>query len=119
VRALARLWHEHRVLTLAFATAAALLAFFLVRTLVFWVYWSDPAHREVTLEGWMTPGYVARAWDVDRSVMLEFFGPPSDDRNRRTLSEIAAARGQSLTELEAEIMAVIQDAKARERTAGE
>ncbi len=114
MKAIGLLWRDHRALAVAFAAATVVLAFFLVRSLVFWVYWSDPAHREVRLEGWMTPGYVARAWGVDRDAVMELLGPPPSDGSRPTLAEIAAARGQSFAEFEAQVMAMIRTAKTRE-----
>lgn len=109
---LARLWHEHRLALLVFVAAAAMALFFGVRTAVFWVYWSDPAHRDMAIEGWMTPGYVARSWQVEREVVGEALGLAPGTGGRLTLAEIAAARDVSLDEIEAGLMAAVAAARA-------
>ncbi len=110
--ALRRLWTEHRLLTLAFGLALALTLVFAARTVAFWVYWNDPARQEMAIEGWMTPGFVAHSWQVDRRVVGDALGlePGSP---RQTLAEIAAARGVPLAEIEAEVMAAIRAARAQ------
>ncbi len=110
----ARLWHEHRLVLLAFAAALAVTLFFLVRTAVFWVYWSDPARRDLAIEGWMTPGYVAQSWQVERELVGAVLGLEPGEARGRTLGEIAAARGVPLAELEAELMAAIAEARLGE-----
>ena len=99
-------------MTFGFAAAVLLMVFFAVRTVVFWAHWTDPEMRNLALEGWMTPGFVARSWHVDRGRLSEGLG--LDPRGgRQTLSEIAAARGIPLDELEREIMAIIIADKVR------
>jgi hypothetical protein len=110
--ALARLWREHRLVLLAFAAALAVTLFFAVRTAVFWVYWSDPARRDLALQGWMTPGYVAQSWQVDRAMVAGVLELGPGEARGRTLQEIADVRGVPLAELEAELMAAIAEARA-------
>ncbi|MDH3264748.1 MAG: hypothetical protein OEM24_12215 [Paracoccaceae bacterium] len=112
--AFARLWRDHRLVLLAFAAALAVTLFFAVRTAVFWVYWSDPARRDRAIEGWMTPGYVAQSWQVDREVVSAALGLEPGVARGRTLREIAAAQGVPLAELEAALMAAIAGARAGE-----
>ena len=69
-----RLWREHRLVFLAFVAALALTALFTIRAAVFAVYWTDPAHRDQAIEGWMTPRYVAHSWDLPRDVVGEALG---------------------------------------------
>lgn len=110
--ALGRLWREHRLVLLAFAAAVAVTLFFALRTAVFWIYWSDPARRDLAIEGWMTPGYVARSWRVEGAVIAEALGLGPGEAHGRTLGEIAAARGVPLAELEAAVAAAIAAARA-------
>ena len=112
--ALGRLWREHRLVLLAFAAALAVTLFFTVRTAVFWVYWSDPARRDLAIESWMTPGYVAQSWQVEREVVGAALGLDPGEARGRTLEEIAAARGVTLAELEAALMAAIAEARTGE-----
>lgn len=110
--ALARLWREHRTALMLFAAALAATLFFAARTALFWAYWADPARRDLAIEGWMTPGYVAQSWDVGREVVGEALGLVPGEGPRLTLEEIAAARGVPLAEIEAELMAAIDAARA-------
>lgn len=112
---LGRLWREHRLLAAGFALALVATVVFAVRTAVFWVYWSDPAHRDQGLEGWMTPRYVAHSWGVDRDVVGGALGLAPGGGPRMTLAEIAADRGVPLAELEADLMAAIEAARKAAR----
>ena len=107
-----RLWRRHRRLAIAFLLAGALTAFFAARLVSSWIYWSDPAHRDVDVAGWMTPRYVAHSWrlppdlvaatlDLDRSA-----GPPP------TFSDLAAERGVTVEDLAARIEAAAEAHRA-------
>jgi hypothetical protein len=100
---IARLWREHRVLLVAFVAAVLLAVFFGARAIWFAVYWADPAHRDQAPKGWMTPGYVARSWDVPREVMAEALGIDPEPGRHRTLADIARARGVTVEALAEEI----------------
>lgn len=77
-----RLW-QNRLLVAAFALAAAATLFFAVRLVVFTLYWSDPTHREIHVEPWMTVGYVARSWGLKPQDLNTALGlPPSAGRPR-------------------------------------
>ena len=90
------LWREHRIALMAFLVAIAVTLFFAARFVAFTLYWSDPAHRNQAPEGWMTPGYVARSWQVPREdLFLELDLPTKPDRPR-PLADIAAERGVPL-----------------------
>lgn len=102
---LIRLWRTHPVLSTAFLAAIALTAFFLVRLVVFSIYWSDPAHRDQAIEPWMTPRYVANSWDLPPEVLTKALGVTLEPRRRITLGEISALTGIGLDELDARIRA--------------
>ncbi len=105
--ALARLWRRHPLALTAFVAAAALALFFLGRTVFFIAYWSDPAQRDRAIEGWMTPGYVARSWHVPREVVGAALGLEPGSGQRQTLDQIARARGIPVEQLVAELTAAV------------
>lgn len=71
-----RLWAASPIATALLAIALAAAGVFGVRMAVWSVYWSEPAHHEQALAGWMTPGYVAHSWKVPREVVLEALHAP-------------------------------------------
>ena len=106
------LWREHRLLFLAFAVALALAVLFAGRTTVYYIYWAN--HRDAPLQGWMTIGYVAHSYSVDRDELRQALGLDSPDRDRRTLTQVAAQRGIPISQLIAEIEAAIAAARTRD-----
>lgn len=115
---LARAWAEQRWLLLAFLAAVLVAAFFALRLVIFTIHWSDPARREQPPAGWMTPGYVAHSWGVDRKVVLEALGLPDPalglEGRRATLEEIARARGVPLAQLLADLAVALAHAEAEQ-----
>ncbi|MFN7010713.1 MAG: hypothetical protein ACK4PN_11845 [Allorhizobium sp.] len=118
MKALTILWHRHRLLLIAFVATTLIALFFALRFLIFVLYWSDPAHRNQPLEGWMTIGYVAHSYDVPRDRLTEILNlaPPdeTDRKARPTLERIARDRGQTLNALKAEIDAAILKLRSQE-----
>jgi hypothetical protein len=113
--ALAYLWRNHRFALIGFGLALAVALIFAVRLTIFTIYWSDPAHRDQRVEGWMTPGYVARSWEVDRDVIRAALPPlPETGMDRRlTLDGIAASGGVPLPDLIARVEAAIAMARTQ------
>ncbi|MCU4653804.1 hypothetical protein N8I71_13245 [Roseibacterium sp. SDUM158016] len=95
--ALVFLWERHRPAMIALALAVIVAGFFAVRLALFTIYWSDPAHREQPLEGWMTPGYVAHSYGLDRDAFRDALRIPPG--TRATFEELAAARGVPLEDM--------------------
>lgn len=100
------LWRDNKVLLAGFVLALAVMLFFALRTAMFWIYWADPAHRNQTIEPWMTPRYIAHSWDVPPPVVgdalgLEPGGP------RITMADVAAREGIGFETLVARVMAAI------------
>jgi hypothetical protein len=113
--ALAYLWRHHRPAVIGLTLALVAVLFFAVRLTVFTIYWSDPAHREQAVEGWMTPGFVARSWDLPPEAIRAALPPPVDgtaDR-RRTLEAIATAEGIALPDLIARVEAAIAGTRSQ------
>ncbi len=97
--ALGRLWREHRMLFIAFALAATLTTLFAIRTVVFLIYWANPANRHRPLEPWMTPRYIAYSWEVPIEEVNRMLGARGLNRMRPTLERIARERGIPVEQL--------------------
>ena len=116
------LWRRHRGLVLALVAACLVTLFFAIRLTVSTLYWAG--HRDAALAGWMTVGYVAHSYDVDRLRLAEALGLVPSQRPRLTLvndpcppalehlDEIAARSGMPLAEVEATLLAVIAAERA-------
>ncbi len=103
MRRLIDAFKTHPVLTPAFLLAAALTLMFTIRTIVFALYWADPAHRDQPIEPWMTPRYVAHSWDLPPERVAAALGVEPGSARRVSLAEIAASSGLSLEEIEQRI----------------
>lgn len=110
-----RLWKNHKIATSVFVIACLAALFFAVRLTVFTIYWSDPAHRDLPLEAWMTPGYVAMSWDVPREVVGEALGLDPDSGARKSLEDLAAERGVPVAALADAIRTAIADYRAAQK----
>jgi hypothetical protein len=106
MRALIAVWRRHRVLVSCFVLALLLTLFFLVRMVMFSIYWADPAHRDQSLSGWMTPRYVQMSWHVPPDVIQKAIGLP-DRGGHQSLEQIAESQGVPLDELIAKLEAAI------------
>lgn len=104
--ALRRLWKEHRLLLAGFVLALAVMLFFAARSVMFWIYWADPAHREEPIAGWMTPRYVAYSWSIPPEVLRDALAVPPDAR-RLTIDALADMRGVPTEEIVRQIDAII------------
>lgn len=108
------IWRQHRVLMSALVIAALLTVFFAVRSVMFTIYWADPAHRDQALAGWMTPGHVLNSWNIDQNVMLAAIGPAAQPGKPQTLKEIAKLQNETLETLIARIeTAIVADRASR------
>ena len=111
---LAQLWRDHRLALLVFVASLLVVVFFATRFVGFAIYWSDPAHAEAAPQGWMTPGYLARSWQVPRADLVRELGLDPAAGRAPTLAEIAAARGITEAALLAEVAAAIARLKSEE-----
>jgi len=115
---LKRFWAAAPVATVILGLSLAVGAFFLVRITAFWIYWSDPAHRDVEIAAWMTPGYVAHSWQVPVKVVADavHISFPSP-QGPRSLEDIAAEQGVPLDELMQAAKTAITEFRARQDAA--
>lgn len=103
--AIRHLWAHHRPVLLLFLGAALVTLFFVVRLTLFTLYWSEPAHRNLAPEPWMTPGYIAHSWGLDPEQLARTLG--ATPGRRMTLEDIARARGLPVAALIAELNALL------------
>lgn len=108
-----RVLRRHPVLSLAFALALGLTLFFAGRFVAQAVYWSDPAHRNQPVAGWMTVGYVGRSWGLSPRAIDAEAGLPPPQGKPLTLNQIAAARGVPVAQVVAEVEAALARLMAR------
>jgi len=109
-------WRRHRVLLVGFAFALLVTLFFAVRLVVHAVYWSQ--HRDAELAEWMTIGYVAQSYNIERDDLARAVGLEPGSGRRLTLAEIARRTGQSVDEIETALLSAIQAERAKD-TAGQ
>jgi hypothetical protein len=109
---ISRLTKRRRIWLLAFAFAFALGAtgFFATRVVVHALYWSQ--HKDEPLEPWMTVGYVAHSYGLAPEILREKLGLAPEERDRRTLAEIAADQGQSFEVVRAALLDTIAAARS-------
>ena len=88
-------------------------AFFAVRGVVQFVYWSDRAHRNQALEPWMPLGFVARSYDVEQDALAAALEVSPGANRGVPLEDLAETRGQEFEAFAREVMAVIQDLRSR------
>ena len=98
-----------------FAIALAVCLFFGGNFVADFIYFHDPAHRNQSLEGWMTPRYVGMSYSLPEPVIREIFHLDEFKGERLHLSGIAERLGKTLPELEAEVLAAQQERRDRRR----
>ncbi len=115
MKRLAAAWRRHPLLTTGFVLATLFTIMFAIRSVMFMIYWSDPAHRDQALEGWMTPRYIARSWHLPDDVVLKALGLEAMPRRRMTLDRIARQTHVPLSDLEARIALAAEAWRSRKR----
>ncbi len=103
MRRLVQAWRRHPVMTSGFILAVIFTVLFAVRSVVFMIYWSDPAHYDRAFEDWMTPRYIAKSWKLPDEVVLKALHLDQMTRRRTTLADIAARQGVTVKQLQENI----------------
>jgi len=110
------LWAHNRALLLAFIAVLGVAGYFGTRSVADFIYWSDPAHFEQPLAGWMTPRYVGGSYQVPREVIQEAFEmTPGGQHRRVSLYSLAEENGMSLDEMQAKLDAAVAAWRAEQR----
>jgi hypothetical protein len=105
------LWRQNRVLLVGFAFALIVTLFFAVRLVVHAIYWSQ--HRDADLAEWMTIGYVAQSYHIERDDLARAVGLEPGSGRRLTIAEIARRTDQSVDEVETVLLSAIQAERAK------
>jgi hypothetical protein len=112
MKALRFLWLQHRAALLVFTVALVAVAFFGTRVTMRWVYWSNPAHQDQPIAGWMTPGYIAQSYGVEMDLVRAALALDEASPHWMPLDEIARQSGDDRDDLIAAIEAAIATARA-------
>lgn len=110
ITSLKRLWRTAPWPTAVLALSVVVAAIFAVRLIAHSVYWNDPRHHAQDVEGWMTPGYIARSWDMPRKAFMEAIDVPQKPKDGKpyTLSQLAEMQGVPEAELIAQAQATVE-----------
>ena len=98
------IWAHHKLGVLALCLVLGLATLFGVRSASQMIYWSNPAKLDQPLQGWMTPRYVGRSYDVPPEVVQTAFDIERPTIPRRiSLETIASQQGVTLDDLQARL----------------
>ncbi|WP_278924374.1 hypothetical protein [Pseudophaeobacter profundi] len=101
-----------RLLWVLLVVSALATVCFTVRGVVQFVYWSDPAHRDQTLEPWMPIGFVARSYGVEREALARALELPPESLRSLSLQDLAEMRGKGFEDMFREVETAIQDLRS-------
>lgn len=107
---LVRIFRTAPILASAFTVALLLTLWFGGQSIARAIYWADPEHQNQEIAGWMTPGYVARSWQVppaDMAAALSPYWERESGRHAPPLEVIAREGGVPLDELITHLEAAI------------
>ena len=99
-RLIGRVWAAAPIATAILGIALMAAGVFGVRSAVHWLDRPPHAERQQLIASWMTPRYVARSWNVPRTVVLDALGvsQPLPD-GPTSLSWIADMKGESVEQV--------------------
>lgn len=100
-----RIWRRNPILTLAFLLALGACVFFSFRAVNMAMVLANRAEKPVA--GWMTPRYIARAYGLDRDDLARLLATTDREDARQPLYSLAREQGVPVTDLIAEIQALV------------
>ena len=103
----AHLWLHHRPALILFAAAFCVVFAMGFRLIFVASHWHAPQTPPATPEGWMTPGFVARAWHLPPDDLSALLGAQSSALRGQTLAEIAELQNRPLAPYLAELGAAL------------
>jgi len=101
------MWAAAPYATGLLALALVFAGFFAFRAVNGYLYWSDPAHHDQAIAGWMSPRYVANSSHVPPEVVGNALGLDREKPRRLTLDQLAAERGVAIDVLSRNLEAAI------------
>ncbi|MEM8539642.1 MAG: hypothetical protein AAGF25_01695 [Pseudomonadota bacterium] len=91
---------RHWLPLVGFIASLGLAVFFAVTFMADAIYFNDPRHKDVDLQGWMTPRYVVLSYDVPRGVILDALGLTTEANGQGLrMRDIAQQQEVGLAEL--------------------
>lgn len=69
------------------------------------IYFNDPRHKNVELQAWMTPRYMALSYELPRPLVMELLGIEEGKKSPRRLDRLADSLGITLEELTVKVRA--------------
>lgn len=107
------LWHVAPVATALLSISIILLLVFTLRLTMFFL--RPPQPKDVTIEPWMTPGFVAHSWHIPPDVMAAVLQiDPGKGGRMQNLDHLAAERGIPVEELIQRIEDAISEFRSQE-----
>jgi hypothetical protein len=97
---------ERRRLRLALGAACLLALAFGLRLVLGLLHWSERA--DPPIQGWMTIGFVAHAFDVEHARLAEALGVAPAPGERTRLADVAARTGRAPAEVIAAVERVVR-----------
>lgn len=97
---LKHLWENHKLLLLAFLLASAMTLMFAARLIMVTVYFSNPAHQNQPIEGWMTPRYLAFSYDLKADELEQVLGVDPTTVSRVHIRDLLKEQGITIQDLQ-------------------
>ncbi|MEM8631755.1 MAG: hypothetical protein AAGF74_10990 [Pseudomonadota bacterium] len=99
---------RHPIVLGLFAASLVLAAVFLFRFALLAEYWSKADVAEIRIEGWMTPTYIARVYDVPPEIVHHALGTDVTSTRRKSLRDMAQDWDVPLVSLETQVADTIR-----------
>jgi len=108
-------WHVAPVATALLSISIILLVVFTLRLTVFFL--RPPPPRDMTIQPWMTPGFVAHSWHIPPDVMAAVLQiEPNRSGRMQNLDHLAIERGIPVEELIKTIESAIAEFRSQENS---
>ena len=108
-------WHVAPIATALLSISIILLVVFTLRLTVFFL--RPPPPRDMTIQPWMTPGFVAHSWHVPPDVMAAVLQIDASKGGRmQNLDHLATERGIPVEELIKTIESAIAEFRSQENS---
>lgn len=82
-----------------FVLSLVAIVWFTASSIGEFLYFNDPANKDVALKGWMTPKYIVLTYDLPRPLVADMLGLTSMDQRGTPMRDVATEMGVTLDEL--------------------